>query len=255
LDELTSEKASLDILNDVLRKNHAKLASEQEAWKEKLHMIERTLVEKSEESRSFQKEIAHLKNTDALLIDHKSLQAELNQTRIEKEQMKLINEALVRMHAKTVSQQHEAQRTVEQLKTDLANASAIQADPKQAEELHQLQCLYKQLKAQFEERNQVLHQTRANLFKIDTELQTLRLQNELDLQQEPFQEIVQELDELEKEASSLKEENQELEATITYLLHRSPFSAKQPPLMKSLREALAPKKKKIKAEQQQLPFP
>jgi hypothetical protein len=247
-DELTLEKSSLDILNDVLRKNHAKLASEQEAWKEKIHVIERTLVQKTEESQSLEKEIAHLKNTDALLMDHKSLQAELNQTRIQKEQMKLINEALVRMHAKTVSQQHENQHLIEQLKKQ-------PGPPANSEELHQLQCLYKQLKSQFEERNEVLHQTRANLFKADTELQTLRLKNELDTQDEPFKEIVQELSSLEKEVSALKEENQELEETITYLIHRSPFSAKQPPLMKSLREALSPKKKKIKAEQQQLPFP
>ncbi|NCV70087.1 MAG: hypothetical protein EBW55_05130, partial [Betaproteobacteria bacterium] len=42
--------------------------------------------------------------------------------------------------------------------------------------LSKLEPLHKQLRAQFDEKNQILHQTKAALFNVDTELQTLKIE-------------------------------------------------------------------------------
>jgi chromosome segregation ATPase len=77
--------------------------------------------------------------------------------------------------------------------------------------------VHKQLKKQFDEKNQVLHQVRAELFKTDTELQKLRIEKAaLELQPLP-KEVERELEALTSQITSLEEENRELQELITVL--------------------------------------
>lgn len=83
--------------------------------------------------------------------------------------------------------------------------------------LIQIEVLFKQLKKQFEEKNQILHETRCDLFKADTELQTLRMEKK-ELQSEPIsKEFLKELSFLEDEAARLEEENQLLQDLVSHL--------------------------------------
>lgn len=84
----------------------------------------------------------------------------------------------------------------------------------------QLEALHNQLKAQFEEKNVVLHDTRAQLFRTDTELQKLKLEKQQKELEPPFfsNEIQTSISQLEAELVDLQTENQELQAMISQLL-------------------------------------
>jgi|GEM_PF-2846908 chromosome segregation ATPase len=83
----------------------------------------------------------------------------------------------------------------------------------------QTETLYKQLKEQFEEKNSVLHDTRAKLFRADTQLQQLLIEKEHHtLEEKPIsKELENEISSLEQEVSELREENDQLQEIITSL--------------------------------------
>ena len=90
-------------------------------------------------------------------------------------------------------------------------------------ELVKIEPLYKQLKGQFEEKNEVLHQTRASLFRADIALQALQMEKE---QRELFQDpltsaMAGEMVVMEEALSQLEGENQELENLVTFLSENS----------------------------------
>lgn len=84
----------------------------------------------------------------------------------------------------------------------------------------QVEALYQQLRAQFEEKNTVLHDTRAQLFHADTELQKLRMEKEQkDLGKDPLEGHIEEVViALEQQISDLQSENEELQEMIAQLL-------------------------------------
>ncbi len=90
------------------------------------------------------------------------------------------------------------------------------------EQYRQVDLLYRQLKAQFEEKNEILHQTRAQLFHADTELQTIKQKlQEKDLESNPMsKEVYLEIDEMEEENSILQQENQDLQDLVSHLMQR-----------------------------------
>ena len=75
----------------------------------------------------------------------------------------------------------------------------------------------KQLKVQFEEKNQVLHQVRSDLFKSDTEVQQLRMEKKaFELSPLP-KEVEREMESLGAQLVYLEDENRELEELVTVL--------------------------------------
>lgn len=83
-----------------------------------------------------------------------------------------------------------------------------------------IELLYRQLKGQFEEKNKILHQTRSQLFHMDTELQTIKMQaqqKQLEADPLPFS-ICEELEEIEFENLSLHDENDHLQDLVTHLM-------------------------------------
>lgn len=90
--------------------------------------------------------------------------------------------------------------------------------------LSQVEPLYIQLKKQFAEKNEILQQTRADLFKADTELQALKLEKE-QISLTPvvsFEETKQELERLDREIAALEEENQQLQELISQMTGETP---------------------------------
>lgn len=93
--------------------------------------------------------------------------------------------------------------------------------------LSQIESLFKQLKMQFEEKNQILHEARTQLFKTDTELQKLKIEKAaLELTPLP-KEVEEELQQQTVQISDLEEENQELQELITILSDPSSDAAKR----------------------------
>jgi chromosome segregation ATPase len=83
--------------------------------------------------------------------------------------------------------------------------------------LSQIEPLFKQLKKQFEEKDQVLHQARKSLFKVETELEKVKIEKSaLELNSIPKEETA-ELEALSVQIATLEEENKELGELVTLL--------------------------------------
>lgn len=330
LEETQQEKGSFEVLNDVLRKVTSHHQEEKNQLKETSTENQRRLAQAYAQMEDLKKEVSNFKNTDHEL-EKEQLLGELNSARVEKEQSHLINEKLVRLHAK---ESMRAQGAMDQLQNVLEEKRNLQQQLrqaiqetatsmlafKQAEEdqeknqkdvdslgrlqqeklflqdrlrsyevelsllkktpeelnalrkerdllasqfaraqekiqfLSKLEPLYKQLKAQFDEKNQILHETRASLFYVDTELQTLKMEREqMNLQHNPasaplYKEFIQ----LDEELASLQKENEELQSLVTHLVGQMPQGSGKDSMEKTLSEALSSikRKKKIKSKGQ-----
>jgi chromosome segregation ATPase len=99
--------------------------------------------------------------------------------------------------------------------------------------LSQIEPLFKQLKKQFEEKDQVLHQARTDLFKIDTELQKLQIEKAA-LEFNPIpKEVEEELQQLSAQIIELEEENRELQELISILNENPTDAAKRKKKLKT----------------------
>jgi hypothetical protein len=93
--------------------------------------------------------------------------------------------------------------------------------------LSQIEHLYLQLKKQFEEKNQVLHKARSDLFKVETEFERLKIEKaSLELNPIP-KEVTFELEYLSKEVQALEDENRELQDLISVLSASTSDAVKQ----------------------------
>ncbi len=336
-EDLLVEKSSLEILNDVLRKANAAHAAEKSALEEEALDGKRRLAHAFSEEKAIRAELDRLKQLEHS-AENRLLQKELNGARFEKEQTRLINETLVRMHAaeslraaqaeeklngilgekeRTAAEiqallekaalldaalvRKEAERgeseialrgleqEVERLGKELAHSDAKRSEAESAletlqaservepaavqelrderarlqehlaaveakvAELAKTEALYRQLKLQFEEKNRTLHETRAALFKAETELQTASIEREEetwlpDGLKGEFERIETEIEQLEKENRALQDLATALTEKIpqpqSFAVHRTPLPAGKPSLEETLREALIPKRKK-----------
>ncbi len=325
LEDVQTEHSSILILNEVLRKTTARHIKECESIAGTLHDTERQMVLLRGEYESTEKELARLKNSDALVLQNAELLKELNQARYDKEQTHLINETLARLHyrerlkAKDADQEasslqeqllsvhKELKRVAEPLEEALAAARnriqtleiefeksgleanrarehllklgeiqternflrerlqaaleeiallqkkpavrepeiIVQTDPHIVEQLKfaqekmlhlsQIEPLFKQLKKQFDEKNQILHETRSVYFKADTELQRLKMEKAaLELNPLP-KEVELELENLSAQVSALEDENQELQELISILTDTPTDAAKRKKKLKTQR--------------------
>lgn len=324
LEETVAEKESFGVLNDVLRKVTARHVDEKKFLEEHSIQDKRHLAQSHAEIESLQKEIAHFKTSDHE-VEKTELLNELNQIRVEKEQSHLINEKLVRLHAKesvrakdamdqlhgvieekrglqqqlrqaiqdaetsmqafkeavAEKQKHQVaidqmgrlqqeklflqeriraaevelsllKKTPEEMEAIKKERDSLAAQFAKAQEkiyfLSKLEPIYKQLRAQFDEKNQVLHETRAALFNVDTELQTLKIEREQKhLQFNPIPEDVSnELVVLDEEISSLQKENEELQGLVSHLMEQMPKGEGKNSLTETLQDALSSLKRKKK---------
>ena len=271
LEEIQTEKAALEMLNDVLRQNLVQYDSHQRSLEEKRSIELKKAAELVIECEGLKEEIARWKNADLILENRKLLDA-LNQARFAKEQTHLINETLVRLHAKESLRAKEAMDLLAKKEEEIEGLSrqeisfdeeamerfyAMQKERDvlreqlgQAEEkiydLRGIEAQYRQLKNQFEEKNHVLYETRSALFKADTQLQTLCLEKEEGgFHPDPFSsQLQEELTYLEQKASLLENENRNLEDLVTELM--------KPPVVlasSAIREAFPLKKKESSSKE------
>lgn len=236
LEELQSEKSALEILNDVLRKTNA------------IHYAEnKTLASHLKEA---------LKKEECQNVENQKLRSAIDEIDKIKEAHELLKE-----------------------ERDLLQKALGCAE----EKIHDLASLsgkYRQLQEQFAEKNQILHNTRRFLFQKEASLETEQI-NAMEKQLIPNElscRIEQDLIEAVEIGSKLEEENRLLQEVISYLAKQPPplelpslrsnlqaafGGKKKPPLIpgersleETLRDALAPKKKKksVKPSAQDLLF-
>lgn len=114
---------------------------------------------------------------------------------------------------------------MQKTRTDPQMAEKLKFAEEKIFHLSQIEPLFSQLKKQFEEKNQVLHQTRSDLFKANTELQKLQIDRD---ECNPLpKEIEEELEELSAQVQSLDEENRELQELVSFLNSDSPDRRKK----------------------------
>lgn len=229
-EEAQADLSSLHVLNEVLRKTTAKAMEEKDCLAGETLDRERKIGQLLQEIDALQKELHRLNDESSLIAQNGQLFKELNEARAKEAQTHLVNETLARLHAKESQRAKELFLQTEQLAEHLyqnkreAEMAAEQLRlaemrlPSQAEQI--IEPLYRQLKAQFEEKNNILHQTRVKLFQTDTELQTLK-------QTIASQELIEdsmppalrtEVEAIEKENTALSEENRLLQDLVSHLM-------------------------------------
>lgn len=257
LEDLQTDHSSLLILNEVLRKTSARHLQENERLAANAQDLQHQEEMLRAELDTCRQDLIRFTNTEATALQNKQLFKELNAARYEKEQTYLINETLARLYARESLKAKDANEEASALSSQLSAATHL-IQPLQEEliqtraaleksvksqqtdnqsldfyaqekmmHLSQMEPLFKQLKKQFEEKNQVLQQTRSELFKSDTELQRLQLEKAaLELNPIP-REVEAELQGLGEQIQVLEEENQQLQELITLLTKDSPDAARQ----------------------------
>lgn len=261
IEEAESEHSTICILNEVLRKTSVRNAEEKAALEDKSLNQQRRIAALQADLIKVEKELERLSHPESVAHQNRHLINELNAARYQKEQTQLINETLVRLHAKESLKAKDAaglQQMLDQvlkekdeMRTSLEKMDEIRGEKRMLEERLNATCeemerlktlaeskaetarkeiewvkatterapVLSQLRAQFEEKNKVLHETRAALFRTDAELQTIRLEKEQLLLQIGVvpKEVLSDLERLESETTLLKEENQQLEEIVSTL--------------------------------------
>jgi chromosome segregation ATPase len=237
------KEAQTHQINETLVRLHAKEA--QKARDLEARTSELTLEkEKATEQLSFARREAQMSSTqvEQLAAQLQALQQVNNSFDEVQTERTFLRERLLQAEAEL---QQKGQRvehleaTLQELHNQLNSTSSLsktEAASLAAEKVHLLEqinelrshlsqhahsdALYRQLKGQFEERNQVLHETRKQLFYSDTQLQTLKQELEQkNLETDPIPTPLRlELNTLEEENQHLAEENLLLQDLVTHLI-------------------------------------
>lgn len=233
------DKEQTHLINETLARLHAK---ENLRVKESSDRIEAILAEKMQMQERLQAELV-ASRTEAKIYsgNHEQTAMELQKTRQTlkdfseiQTQRNFLQERLqsaeneIAVLRQKISQPQPDSRSIEQIGLLEQERTRLTEQLAHAQEkvhsLAQVEPLFKQLKKQFEEKNEILHQTRSQLFKADTELQKLRMErDQIALQFNPLpQEIGQEVEVLDLQIHHLEEENRELQEIITLLSSSEP---------------------------------
>jgi chromosome segregation ATPase len=182
---------------------------------ELLTVQNQTTLEKEEVEKQFQQKLA-------LLFERN---AQLNS---EKEHFSRLEAQLQQKMASFVEEIAQMQNMIDPLKQDLAEKEqaviSLEEKLKKVEGHSKVDLLYKQLRAQFDEKNEILHQTRSELFKLDNAYQALQI----DITQMDFGVPRDIVIELQKEVNALQEENQNLQSIVTTLSESDSKVKKKP---------------------------
>lgn len=188
--------------SDLLYKQKEGLCTQAESQGQTVRNLEEEL---SQVRREAQEEQITLRDRLA------ALQTEFDEASGDLSALQILNEVLRKTSAKQSKEQEALQQQIANLH------ETIQDREHQIAQLEHLRQLHLQLKNQFEEKNQILHLTRRELFATETRLQRAELEQEEKKFLPSFSPLEQELIALEQERSSLETENQELTELVTLL--------------------------------------
>jgi hypothetical protein len=252
-EETVAELDSVQVLSNVLRKASAKQSLVEEtlfqkdqelfALQQELAKLKEAMAPDEEQIASLRKELnsarlqreqTHLVNeTLARLVSIQSKKAERVDAKEEELQKALADFAQLNAENLEITDQKER---LEELTMHLEGelracahfrgqveerGQMIEHLEERLKSLSHVQALYLQLKSQFDDKNEVLHQTRVELFRTDTALMGAQREQELQSSAPAFSEqlLAQDLNVLEKENTALEEENGALTELVTQLVH------------------------------------
>lgn len=144
LDDQQSELSSIQILNEVLRKNMAQAGSEKEALQEANLQLHRKMGHLLHEIDSLQKELQRLSQESRVVEQNRQLFKELNDARVKEAETHLAHEATSRLHAKEKKRADEGEARVALAERQVEHV---------AQELESLQEIRSRLEAMQTERN------------------------------------------------------------------------------------------------------
>ena len=213
INALRIDKEQARLIGETLSRLHVKESLKAKDAEEKIAQI-------SEENERVKREFSLVK------IESETLSSHLEQISEERERHRL---ALQKFEEIQTERNYLKER-MEKAELELQQRSEHPIHPEEwihlqekVASLSEIEPLYKQLRAQFEEKNEILHQTRAELFRADTQLQALGMEKEQkELLANPInEEMRRELSSLEEELSYLEQENEELEDLVSSLTESS----------------------------------
>lgn len=237
LEEVQKELSSLLILNDVLRKEAARRLHEAKELRHTAVCLEREKGEILEEKNALALEKKRLLAEEGLVRQVAERLEEANRLRVEKYQMQLINEDLAGRYAKACWQKKAEEKALQERRGASQAREEIESLREAVSRLTRTEDLYLQLRQQFEEKNEILHKTRQELFAAQTALEAEALEK---TQEDPV------FWKAERDWHALEEENQQLQQLITFLNGQVALTEKQKPIRKkkskadALEEAQAP---------------
>ena len=272
-DDFLSEISSLQILNDVLRKTATQTSLEREEIAKKFQesdfrnaALVQEIAKKVQESDF--RNAALMQEIDEIKIESARLQTEavfhlskLNQSRSEIQEITAKNSSLLerlalleKEYSAVLSEKEQMAENLQALSKDLKEQEhwinliaerdqVLKVLQERVQALAHQGARYWELKKQFEEKNQVLHQTRVELFQADTILQGVRLEQERQNMEPSFGEIS-----LSKDLTALADEEFLLEQENAHLLDLVNLLSSEKPaeLMERLVEVKPKAKKKSK---------
>lgn len=210
LNAVRCDKEQTYLINETLAKLHAKEHLRAEAFQEEMRVY-------SQEKEEIQAQLS-------------SLQDRLEKEEEERKKYQLLQKSLEAVELDRIFLKEQLELKLEQkqevLAVDLSQYIAKEVYDVlegKVKKLSEMELLYRQLKLQFAEKNEVLHQTRSELFHKDTAYQSLEIEfNHSQIAgSEVAPEMLSEMDSLEREVSYLAQENEELEQIISYLSNGS----------------------------------
>lgn len=257
VEESQSESAALQVLNEVLRQTAAKAAVECEQLQREERAAQARVGDLLQEIDALQRELHRIANEHAVVQENTRLHKELNVLRMAKAQAELscdercqeierLSQELTSTRAELEMAEAHVEKVMEQahssdsnsheeivalreeraflteriavLQQELEAKPAIIVEPPAGP--NQVEQLYRQLRVQFEEKGEQLHKARAEFFRVDTELQTLRREAEARaLESEEMPVVAREaIEALEEERRSLSEDNKLLEELVSHLM-------------------------------------
>lgn len=228
------EKQQTHLINETLARLHAR---ENLKVKESADRIETIIAEKMQMQERLQAELV-ASRTEAQIYSghHEQAAKELDRTRNALKDLSEVHtqknflqerllsaEGEIAVLRQKISQPQSDPRALEKIESLKQERQQLAEQLAHAQEkmhtLSQIEPLFKQLKKQFEEKDQILHQTRSQLFVADTELQKLQMErNQAALQFNPVpKEVGEEMEALDQQIEELEEENRELQELIAIL--------------------------------------
>jgi hypothetical protein len=245
LEEAATEVSTFTVLNDVLRKSTAKALEEQEICREKTLTAVMRDRQWSASHETLQKELSRLRDESSLAHQNAELFHDLNEARFHETQTRLINETLVRLRASENLKVKELEKEKKQWQDHLQLRPKIREVEKLNQELlqertelltklqqhpqsSQYEQLYRQLKGHFDEKNDIIHKARVDLFRTDTELQTVKIKlDQKNLEIDPIiGEVSTEVEKLLEEQTHLYEHIDQLQDLVSHLMQSTQVQKK-----------------------------
>lgn len=277
LDENVSELSSLQILNDVLRKTSS--STNQEKEKIAGHVIEKEkqVLALQDLLKQLQQECSVYQQTvQEREFDLNHLQEEMHELTVRQgeesgrvakyeEDLSAALQAKESAEAKLLQVQAERDRqqaTLDRQSQEHFDEQITQKDhaiavlQEQLQALSQTELLYHQLKKQFEEKNRILHQTRRNLFYVETVFDAMKIDQDRQNENEPDlweTKLISELSNTEEERLALEQENEELHHIVQQAMTQAPSKEIIERLMKEKTKKAKPSAKKKKTSTKEQP--